>query len=76
MAPKPQSQNNGKNAQPKSVLVAAHALLGLPLEIMHQIIEDVPLFRIIQMAASLEDSTYFYECLHEENVRFFAAGKT
>lgn len=30
---------------------------------MHQIIEDVPLFRIIQMAASLEDPTYFYECL-------------
>ena len=36
---------------------------GLPLEIMHQIIEDIPLFRIIQMAESLADSTYFYECL-------------
>ena len=36
---------------------------GLPLEIMHQIIEDIPLFRIIQMAENLADSTYFYECL-------------
>lgn len=63
MAPKPQLQNDRKNTQPKSILAAAHALLGLPLEIMHQVIEDVPLFRIIQMAASLEDSTYFYECL-------------
>ena len=63
MALGPQSQNDQKSTQPKSVLAAAHALLGLPLEIMHQIVEDVPLFRIIQMAASLEDPTYFYECL-------------
>ena len=63
MAPESRPQNAREQTQPKSVVAAAHALLGLPLEIMHQIIEDVPLFRIIQMAASLDDSTHFYECL-------------
>ncbi|MCJ1458695.1 hypothetical protein MMC28_009069 [Mycoblastus sanguinarius] len=59
--------------QPKSIINAARDMRGLPREIVHQILDDLPLFKVLQLVACREDSGYFDECLlgHMGHQRLF-----
>lgn len=49
--------------QPKAIITAAEGLCRLPRELVHQILDDLPLLKILQLIASQKDSTYLRECL-------------
>ena len=57
------------STEPRSIAVAARALIALPLEIAHQILGYVPVYRILQMAISLDghaDGTIFERYLYSQ----------
>jgi len=48
---------------PQRVIKAAHGLTQMPREIVHQILDDMTVFQVLQLASCLQDSTYIDQCI-------------
>ncbi len=64
-----------ESPRPRSVVVAAQVICALPCKIAQQILADLPLYRLFQMSASLDDATYFNQCImdHPKGAAVFGA---
>lgn len=50
-------------SQPVHIRQLAQRLSGLPFEIVWPIVENLDIFRLLQLSAALEDPTYFIQCV-------------
>jgi len=48
---------------PQRVIKAARGLTQMPREIVHQILDDMTVFQVLQLASCRQDSTYIDQCV-------------
>lgn len=61
--------------QPQRIISSARALSKLPREVVHQILDNMTVFQVLQLASCLEDPTYLDECIlgHSQYQHLFAS---